>query len=554
MSCDQERYRMNLSHLKFPAYVVAVGLVIGFFGDLMLYNQPLGISVPILALLLVIGLLGLAVVEGSAIVWANLWLIVPTLALAAFAAVRAEPTLRFMNTVGAMMLGLLLANRLASRPQWELNLGQMAAAVIESAVVSLVIPLPLLVRALNEPPQGERGRRRRSIRGVVIGLVIAVPFLIVFTALFSSADLIFNDLVRKIIEAIQLPDIIGHTFLTLVLGWLAMGGLAYGLTRLPVTSGFVGLRVQSGEEAAEPPDTADAEPRVTLTEDEPAAHEVTLKTQGFNIRALLGALESSVMLFAIDALFGVFVAIQAVALFGGEAFVRSQGLTYSDYARRGFFELLTVSLITLGLILTIDVITRRETARQHSIFLVASGLMVGLTIVILASAFARMQLYELAYGFTRLRVYPHVFMVWLAILLALFLATLIARRVRWFATAALAVCIGFVMTMNILNPDALIVRQNLARGQAGEEVDADYLGSLSEDAVPDLLPLLDDARYQKTIGPWLHVDLMRLDSRQAHAGVGAYHLSINTAYQLLDQRRADVEKFDISTLRYLRQD
>src|SRR5262249_35131095 len=156
---------------------------------------------------------------------------------------------------------------------------------------------------------------------------------------------------------------------------------------------------------------------------------------------------------------------------------------------------------------------------QHSVFLVSSGLMIGLTIVILASAFGRMELYEEAYGFTRLRLYPHVFMVWLAILFALFLGTLILRRVAWFATAGLVVCVGFVMTLNILNPDSFIVRQNVARGLVGKEVDAAYLGSLSEDAIPDLIPLIADPRYKDDIGPWLHSHLRDLDQRQRTAGL-----------------------------------
>ena len=144
-----------------------------------------------------------------------------------------------------------------------------------------------------------------------------------------------------------------------------------------------------------------------------------------------------------------------------------------------------------------------------------------------------MELYEEAYGFTRLRLYPHVFMAWLAILFALFLAALIARRVSWFATAALAVCFGFVMTLNIINPDSFIVRQNVARGLVGKEVDAAYLGSLSEDAIPDLIPLLDDPRYQADIGPWLLYDYYQLSERSLKAGWGAYHWSIDRAYRLL---------------------
>ena len=122
--------------------------------------------------------------------------------------------------------------------------------------------------------------------------------------------------------------------------------------------------------------------------------------------------------------------------------------------------------------------------------------MVLLTTVMLVSAFKRLLLYEEAYGFTQMRIYPHVFMVWLGLLLLWFVAT------RWlhpraFGVGVLAAALGFVATLTLLNPDALIVRQNMARYQAGilsnkterysQHIDVDYFSLLSEDAVPALL-------------------------------------------------------------------
>jgi hypothetical protein len=255
-------------------------------------------------------------------------------------------------------------------------------------------------------------------------------------------------------------------------------------------------------------------------------------------------------------LFLVFVIIQFAALFGGEAFLRRQGLTYSEYARRGFFELLAVAIITLALILLLDHFTRRETKSQRTIFLVGSGLMALMTIIILASAFERMQLYEMAYGFTRLRVYPHIFMIWLAILMAYFLVFLFLDKSYLFATGALAISLGFVITLDVLNPDAFIVRQNIARYDRGETLDVDYLGSLSEDAIPAFLPLLDDypAAIREQAGPWLHQHLIRLDARQVDAAWPSYHLAINRAYRLLDARRSEIEAFDMPDWWNLRYD
>ncbi|MBN1427595.1 MAG: DUF4173 domain-containing protein [Anaerolineae bacterium] len=520
---------MNVSQIKFPAAVAVIGLAIGLMGDLMFYSQPLGISVPILVLVTAAALVGLALAEETPIVWANLWLILPLLFLAAMSAVRAEPTLRFLNIAGTLGLMLLLSNRLATQPHIKLNLGEYIGVMFETGLFSMIIAIPLLGQVVSKR-QADSPQGKQVIRRVAVGLLIAVPFLLVFTALFASADLVFGKLIENAFKSIHLPDIFGHIFLTAFLAWPIIGGLAYALTRKP------GWQLFSNS------DQAEAGKKVDAPEDAPQEIREPRRT----IRSLLHPVESSTVLFSIDLLFLVFVAIQFAALFGGEAFLRSQNLTYSEYARRGFFELLAVSLITLGLILVIDFITHREKGRQQVVFMLGSSLMISLTIIILVSAFQRMQLYEWAYGFTRLRVYPHVFMVWLAILMAALLITLLIRRVRLFATAALIACLGFVITLDILNPDVFIVRQNIQRYHNGEKLDADYLGTLSEDAIPDLMPLLYDYGIdtQETIAPHLRYHLDRIDSRRERMAWPAYHWSIDRAYHALDAERDLIEQYD----------
>jgi hypothetical protein len=524
---------MSGDRLKFPLAILLTGLAIGFLGDLMLYKQPIGISIPIIVLLLTAALIGLAIMEGTQIVAQNLWIVLPMLTLAAFSAIRAEPMLRFMNIGGSLLLGFLLANRLATRPLIELNVGGYLGAWLESVLSSIFMPFALLGKAFNRSASDEAHSTRVTIGRVVVGLAIAFPFLMIFTALLSSADMIFNRIVQDALKAIKLEDVLGHVVFTGIYGWLAMGGLAYGLSRSPEMTSLFGIKVSgpaSSEDAGEAPSSS---PNIA-----------------FSLRGMLGSLEAAIVLFSIDILFLVFVIIQATALFGGETFLRSQGLTYSEYARRGFFELLAVSMMVLGLILVVEYLTKRETTTQRLSFMIGGTLMVALTISILASAYYRMQLYELAYGFTRLRVYPHVFMIWLAILFLAFLVTLYTRQMKAFATACLAIAIGFVVTMDILNPDAFIVRQNLARVDQEVPIDYAYLGSLSEDAIPSLLPLLDNKDARDVIGPWLHFRLEQLDRRQKQAGLTAYHWSISQAYTLLDARRDQVTGFDLNSLEY----
>src|SRR5574341_370979 len=524
---------MDVSRMKSPLLVVAAGFALGLIGDLMLYQKPAGISLPILAGLFLVALFGLALSEDLPIVLGNLWLVIPLLFLAAMSAVRAAPFLLFLNVCGSFGLALLLANRLGSQPVIRLDFGGLAAALLDSGIASAILPIPLLARGSSQA-RTDGPAHGSVLKRVLVGLAIALPFLCLFTFLFAAADQLFNKVIADLLPDIDLNDIIGHTFLTGFLAWGAMGLLAYALTRTP-----------EGRTIFDAPLAALASPATNA--ENPTASEAPASPPAALVSRfkLLGLIEASIILFSIDVLFALFVAIQFAALFGGEAFLRRQGLTYSEYARQGFFQLLAVAIITQGLILALDFITRRETGRQHNLFLLGSGLMIGMTIIILASAFMRVDLYEEAFGFTRLGVHLHVLMIWIAVMLAAFLILLLARQTRLFATITLVIAIGFTATLDLLNPDLFILRQNLARYERGEELDVGYLGSLSADVTPYLIPLL----YQygpevgAAAGPWLRAHLDRLDARQADAGWPSYHLAYDRGYRALDANRQLIESF-----------
>ena len=123
--------------------------------------------------------------------------------------------------------------------------------------------------------------------------------------------------------------------------------------------------------------------------------------------------------------------------FGGQTNIHIDGYTYSEYARKGFGELVAVAFFSLLLLLGLGAVTRRETESHQRTFSIFGIVLVGLVLVMLLSAFQRLVLYEDAYGFSRLRTYTHVFMIWLALLLVTVVALEITRRERAAAFAML---------------------------------------------------------------------------------------------------------------------
>ncbi|HEV2802412.1 MAG TPA: DUF4173 domain-containing protein [Pyrinomonadaceae bacterium] len=221
---------------------------------------------------------------------------------------------------------------------------------------------------------------------------------------------------------------------------------------------------------------------------EPPVFAAQEAVRGFS----LGAVEVGVVLGLLNLLFASFVVVQFRYFFGGAERVMSiTELTYSEYARRGFFELTWVAGLVLPLLLGAHALLRRDSAVSARIFRLLAGAQIGLLFVIMASAIARMRLYQSEYGLTELRVYTTAFMLWLGLVFVWFGWTVLVRNSRQrFACGALVAAFVTVGILHLVNPDAYIVRANAAHARAGRSFDAVYAASLSADAVPALISTL----------------------------------------------------------------
>lgn len=179
--------------------------------------------------------------------------------------------------------------------------------------------------------------------------------------------------------------------------------------------------------------------------------------------------------------------MQVRYLFGAPATVLGGTTTFADYARRGFAELVVAAAASLLLLLGLAGLSRRSHPVARRTFAGLAAGLTGLVLVILASAFRRLLLYEAAFGFTRARVWAHLFMVVLGWLLVVLLAAVVTDRLRSFLQATGAAVLVFAITLTAVNVDALVAARNVERASAGAELDGAYLSGLSSDAVPALV-------------------------------------------------------------------
>ncbi|HNS50392.1 MAG TPA: DUF4173 domain-containing protein [Anaerolineae bacterium] len=497
--------------LRHPLRLVLAGLGLGILFDVLFNGKMLGVNAPAFTLMVLASLTVVLGWERVRPLVTNLWLPAVLLFFAGMVAVRDNGLLTFLNVCACLGLLALIAVYQVQKPTGPIGLVEIVLAPLRAVVGSLGHAGQAARRGLR-PLGGARGEARRKAMPVLRGLLLAIPVLFIFGALLASADLIFAERIRQVLGPELLRTVgrwTGHLVVAVAAGFVLAGGLAYA---------------------------------VRQRRDDWVDDVSSVRTPH-----LSGVTEVSIMISSVNLLFFLFVLIQIPYLFGGQVNVVPGKFTYAEYARRGFGELVAVAVLVFGLLVVMRGLAPHDNRRQTLAFKVPATFLVGLTCVLLASAFKRLLLYEQAYGFTQMRIYPHVFMVWLAALLA-WLAVCLWLRRDLLAIGVLVAALGFAGTLDLLNPDAFVVRENLqmALSQQAEPdprerfVDAVYFEELSADAVPELLiaaEQLTDRRGQEIeSGLRRRFEAMQRGTRWRQWP--SLHLARNRAYRLL------VERFD----------
>jgi hypothetical protein len=317
--------------------------------------------------------------------------------------------------------------------------------------------------------------------GQVVGSVLITGTLLaVFGALFATADVAFSQAITGL-----LPDLPVWSLLLRI--------LIFGCTAtVAVTGAFLAV----------------APPRLKRP---PAA-------------SAAGRTPWIIPIAALDLLFLGFVAVQADVLLASDKdrVLRSNGLSYAEYARQGFWQLLIVTGLVLAVVAVAVRYAPLKNRADRSTVRTLLGLLCALTLVVVAVALRRLYLYEEAYGWTRLRLWVHAFELWMGLALVLIAIAGIRLTAAWLPRAiATSGAVG-LLALGLLNPDGFIAARNVDHLGLTAEADLSYLSGLSADAAPalDRLPepqrscalrhLADDLQESD---PWTGRNLSRVRAR-----------------------------------------
>ncbi len=488
--------------------IVPVAMLLGLWAQYLFFQNALGLNVIAMCLAGLAALIFLAWRNRIMPAWQNIWLAGLMILYADMTAWRAAPFSIFLNFSTTLGLCVFFTHLFTSGALHRFKALDYFSVVIASFFeITLLQPSSAAVDWFkNISKQNFISARSAAI---LRGVLLAVMPILILTMLLTSADIAFNQIVLDIFRFLRvdnLPEISARLVVVLLFAWVCLGGLAYSLRK---------------------------------TERNKPANELA----GRSSQGPLGLIESAIILGSVDALFAAFVFVQFRYFFGGQAGLLINGFTYAEYARRGFAELLVVALFSLGLALMLNHLTRRENRWKILGFEGLVLILVSLTVIILASSFLRLRLYEDAYGFTQLRTYTHVLIIWLAVLLVVFVICLHFNRVDLFLFSVFIACLCFVASLDFLNTDAFIARSNFERYTASGKLDAVYLATLSDDAIPFLVSIMDSIQPndQEIIGSALHERLNEIE--QVKTGWQSWNWSTAQAYQLLKEQRLKLENY-----------
>ncbi len=487
-----------------PLLIIVIALALAVITQYLLYNVFLGVNAAIVTILVVVTALILFLKTGTKVSFETFLSMLAAILFSMFLAIRASGFLSLINVLAVLyLLGYALDVCAGTR---------VRATILEYVAPFILLPFAFLRRSgemiqrLGAIKNGEVHHARA--KQIVAGIGMALPVVVIFALLFASADQVFARYLDRYLGLFFSFSfsihLVARVLLILVLTVLFSGAAGYAISRMPISFGKA-------------------------------------ETKGRMSSVALGF-----FLGTVNVLFALFLLVQFSYFFGGKEKLVALGITYAEYARKGFFGLLAIAGITFLLVWISERMIERNGGHHPLSFRVLSSLLTLQTLVVIASSFQRLRLYEDAFGFTNVRLFAYVFLIWLALMFLLFIAKLFFNKSdQFFLKAAFVSVIMFLVGINIVGPDRFIAQKNIDRFESGKDLDVWYLDSLSHDAVPALVrlfenPRLTDQVIRGELGRGLMYRLMSRLSQPEVSDWRALHLARLRARRLLRDRRAQL--------------
>lgn len=380
----------------------------------------------------------------------SLLFLIPIILLSISFSIYNDGVLRSLNiiVIPFLVVGYLLIVRYKSIN--IINIG-FIASIFDRVFNQALRMIPKSYIFTSQALEKRKGAKVNPIqRSIILGIIISIPLLVLVIILLSSADMMFKyhlESIGRIFDGFRIDNLIGDSVIIAVAS-LYIFGFLWSFKY----------------------------------------NQISKNDNSYNsFKATWEPITIITIVFIINIAYLLFTIVQFSYLYGGGGL--PEGFSYAEYARKGFFELILVTVINLIILLLSINLTKKSSLKIDRILKTSNSLLIAFTFNMLVSANYKMYLYEKAYGFTRLRIYVRSFMLLIGIILIITLIGIWIRRTPVLKYALIATLVVYV-GLNFINVDRIIARENIERYMETNKLDIHYLSTLSYDAAPEIQRLL----------------------------------------------------------------
>jgi hypothetical protein len=338
-------------------------------------------------------------------------------------------------------------------------LNDLAYNVLYGSLAHILKPISLVKNLIHLRSNTEK---YSTFKKILIGIIISIPLLFIVIGLLSSADEVFKNMI----------DSFSNIFIDFKINSIVFQLIMILAVSLIIFSYIWNLSLVDNNEKSKVIDIDN--------------HK----------RYIIDPVILITILIMICLVYSLFNFIQFTYLFGSLNSKLPSSLTYAEYARRGFWELIAVTLINLTILIININFTEKAQNKINTVAKILNSLLVFFTTIMLFSAHFRMSLYEEVYGYTYLRIFTHSFMLYIFGLLLITLTRIWYSRLSLLKFYLIISLIAYTL-INFANVDSIIAKNNIDRYHKTGKLDINYLTSLSYEAAPQIVQLLTELKNKE---------------------------------------------------------
>lgn len=382
-------------------------------------------------------------------------LVIPILLLSSTYFIFNNALFNVLNTVVITVLGIIMCVYACKK---KLNTPKFIRKC-KDVFLGMLVHISDLLDCFKTKKEREENESLEKVKKVIKALFISLPIILVVLALLMSADEIFqeifDDVFINIGELLTGEGII--KFLSrmsfILITFLLCGGLIINLVKSDT--------LFNGED------------------EETKKREIKFENLTINM-----------ILTILNIIYLIFSFIQISNLFMHTS--NNLNFDYASYARQGFFQLMFVSFINFVILIIANVNKQEKTKSQKIYNKIMSLLIMVFTIIIIISAFYRMNLYIETYGYTYLRIFVQFILITEILISIPIMIKLLGAKIDLVKTSIVITCFMYLI-LNFMNINNFIARENIDKYLENKDdihFDLSYLQKLGTDAIPQITRLL----------------------------------------------------------------